>query len=62
MTLRSIMLVDWAGEPMMFRACGAGGRVVLEGGLDEFDRLRGGRNHREADRGRQKRLGAGFTW
>jgi hypothetical protein len=60
-TLRSLMVVDTAGERAVFRVLYEG--IVLAGNEDDLDELIGyvafEANH-EAERGRQKRLDAAF--
>ena len=62
-TLRSLVLVDSAGERMIFTARVVDGSVVLHGDLDDLDELIGyvaaEANH-ERNRRRQKRLDAAF--
>ena len=63
-TLRSLMLVDPAGERLVFRARVTEEGVVLAGDDEDFDELIGyvaaEANH-ENDRRRQKRLDAAFA-
>ena len=62
-TLRSLMVVDTAGERAVFRARVLDEGIVLAGNDDDLDELIGyvafEANH-EAERGRQKRLDAAF--
>jgi hypothetical protein len=63
-TLQSLMLIDTAGERLVFRAGGGEHGVVLTGSKDDLDELIGyvaaEANHEE-DRRRQKRLDTAFT-
>jgi hypothetical protein len=63
-TLRSLMLIDTAGERLVFRAHPRENVIVLTGSDEDLDELTGyvaaEANH-EADRRRQKRLDAAFT-
>jgi hypothetical protein len=62
-TLRSLTLIDSAGERLIFRTSVVDGRIVLAGDVDDLDELTGyvaaEANH-ERDRRRQKRLDAAF--
>jgi len=62
-TLRSLLLVDTAGERLVFRAHLSQEGVMLAGEEDDFDELIGSvaaeANHEE-DRRRQKRLDAAY--
>lgn len=62
-TLRSLMLVDSAGERLVFRACVSAEGIVVVGSENDLDGLLGyvaaEANH-EKDRRRQKRLDAAF--
>jgi hypothetical protein len=63
-TLRTLMLIDTAGERLVFRARPGERGIVLTGSEDDLDELTGyvaaEANH-EDDRRRQKRLDAAFT-
>ena len=62
-TLRSLTVVDSAGERLIFRTSVVGGRILLAGDVEDIDELAGyvaaEANH-ERNRTRQKRLDAAF--
>lgn len=62
-TLRSLALVDSAGERLIFSSSVVDGRIVLAGDVADFDELTGyvaaEANH-ECNHSRQKRLDAAF--
>jgi hypothetical protein len=63
-TLQSLMLIDTAGERLVFRARPSEHGIVLSGSQDDLDELIGyvaAEGNHESDRRRQKRLDRAFT-